>query len=75
MKKLLIVYFACIAFALDSCGSGGNTKQPATDSVSRASSSIDSAANNGIIPPSAAPENANNSSLADTTYKDTTKKK
>jgi hypothetical protein len=29
----------------------------------------DSAANNGILPPSGSPANANNSSLADTTYK------
>lgn len=75
MKKLLIVSFACIMCALYSCGSGADSKKPAVDSASRASSSIDSAANNGVLPPSAAPGNAGNSSLADTTYKDTTKTK
>ena len=75
MKKLLILSFACIALGLNSCGNGGDTKKPAADSASPASSSIDSAANNGVLPPSAAPGNAGNSSLADTTYMDTTKSK
>jgi hypothetical protein len=73
MKKISGISFGFITLILMSCGSG-NSNQKTTDTVS-ASSSIDSAANNGILPPSAAPGNAGNSSLADTTYKDTTKSK
>jgi hypothetical protein len=74
MKKISGISIGFITLILMSCGSG-NSSQKSVDTVSAASSSIDSAANNGVIPPSAAPGNAGNSSLADTTYKDTTKKK
>jgi hypothetical protein len=76
MKKLFIVFLAIFTMALGSCGSGADSKPKSADTISSGTSSLDSAANNGVIPPSAAPGNAGNSSLADTTYKsDTTKKK
>lgn len=75
MKKLFISSFTGLTLLLCSCNNNtGTTVQAPKDST--ANSSPDSTANNGIIPPSAAPGNANNSSLADTTYKtnDTSKK-
>ena len=45
-----------------SCGNSPN------GGAGKSANSIDSAANNGIIPPSSSPSNATNSSLADTTY-------
>jgi protein involved in sex pheromone biosynthesis len=62
MKKLLIICYSALLFIVSSCHNKANTTQPATGSP-------DSAANNGVVPPSAAPGNATNSSLADTTYK------
>ena len=73
MKKISGLVLALLLLTWVSCGNPG-ANQKSADTAS-AASSIDSAANNGIIPPSAAPGNANNSSLADTTYKDTTKMK
>jgi hypothetical protein len=76
MKKLFIVSFAVLTLGLGSCGSSTGADNRPADTVSAAATSIDSAANNGVIPPSAAPGNAGNSSLADTAYKaDSTKKK
>lgn len=78
MKKLfsflLIAFLLIFASCHDSAGSG---TPKAGDTTIVNSGGPDSAANNGILPPSAAPGNANNSSLADTTYKakDSSKKK
>ena len=78
MKKLYGFSFVAILMAFTSCHNGtesGTRKSGDTTVVSPGGP--DSAANNGILPPSAAPGNANNSSLADTTYKakDSSKKK
>ena len=75
MKKLLIISFSLFTLCLASCGSANDSNHKTTDTVAAGASSIDSAANNGLIPPSANPSNAGNSSLADTTYKDSTKRK
>ncbi len=72
MKKISGLFLSIIVLALVSCGSP-NANQKSADTI--AASSIDSAANNAILPPSAAPGNAGNSSLADTTYKDSTQGK
>lgn len=74
MKKISGLFLPLIVLTWMSCGSP-NTNQKSADTSSAASPSVDSAANNGIIPPSAAPGNAGNSSLADTTYKDSSKTK
>jgi hypothetical protein len=73
MKKLILISSALIILGLVSCGSG-DSNHKTTDTTAAGASSYDSAANNGVIPPSGSPANANNSSLADTTYKDSTKK-
>ena len=75
MKKLIFSVFISTVLILASCGNSADTPPKNTDTA--VSSGPDSAANNGIIPPSAAPGNAGNSSLADTTYKskDSVKKK
>ena len=58
-----------MALVFISCnGNSGNSVKPADSSGSTNSNSPDSAANNGILTPSAAPGNATNSSLADTAY-------
>ena len=78
MKKLFIGFSALLFIVLIACNGNDSKKQKATDSVvAPASGSLDSAANNGILPPSAAPGNAGNSSLADTSYhaNDSTKSK
>jgi hypothetical protein len=62
MKKILIISFSALLFVINACHNKANTAPPANGSP-------DSAANNGVVPPSAAPGNATNSSLADTTYK------
>jgi hypothetical protein len=77
MKKLYSVSFVVVLMVFASCHNGsvsGTIKSSDTPVVN--SGGPDSAANNAILPPSAAPGNANNSSLADTTYKakDSTKK-
>ena len=73
MKKSLLFLVIALFMVLISC-SDGSSNSVQKDSVTNAGP--DSAANNGILPPSAAPGNAGNSSLADTTYKakDSTKK-
>jgi hypothetical protein len=63
MKKLFIVSLAAMTLIFSSCRNNSGTPGAAAGS-----GSPDSAANNGVLPPSAAPENANNSSLADTAY-------
>jgi hypothetical protein len=70
MKKIIIISFLSMTTVFGSCGdNSGNESPKSSDSVSPAgSASLDSAANNGILPPSAAPGNANNSSLADSSY-------
>ena len=66
MRKTFLASLALAVLVAASCHNNpDNTIKK--DSV--ANPSPDSAANNGILPPSAAPGNANNSSLADTTYK------
>ncbi len=70
MKKIYLISCIVIAVFFSSCHSDASSSSKAVDSSgTKASGSVDSAANNGIIPPSAAPGNATNSSLADTTYK------
>jgi hypothetical protein len=72
MKKLFFIILVAMTTGLISCGNDSEKTPAVKDSVSSGSSNaIDSAANNGILPPSAAPGNAGNSSLADTTYKKT----
>ena len=51
-----------------SCNNNGHQSPKSTDTAVN-NGGPDSAANNGILPPSGAPGNANNSSLADTAYK------
>jgi hypothetical protein len=72
MKK---IYQTAIAVAFMILGSCNNNSDTTVQRDSVTGPSPDSAANNGILPPSAAPGNAGNSSLADTAYKasDTTK--
>ena len=76
MKKISAVSIFMILILVGSCnGPSANPAKP-TDSTGSKASGPDSAANNGIIPPSAAPGNAGNSSLADTAYHaDSTKRK
>jgi hypothetical protein len=66
MKKFIIASSLLVSFLFCSCGNHSEAPASATDTVSKAGP--DSAANNGILPPSAAPGNAGNSSLADTAY-------
>jgi hypothetical protein len=78
MKKIYLISYTVIALFFSSCHSNASSSSKAVDSSgTTGSGSVDSAANSGIIPPSAAPGNATNSSLADTTYKakDSSKKK
>ncbi len=76
MKKISVVLIFAMVIIMSSCSDpSANTIKPA-DSTGLKATGPDSAANNGIIPPSAAPGNAGNSSLADTSYHaDSTKKK
>jgi hypothetical protein len=73
MNKSIFSLATVLFLLLASCNNSSSTNVQ-KDSVTNAGP--DSAANNGILPPSAAPGNAGNSSLADTTYKakDSTKK-
>jgi hypothetical protein len=78
MKKICLVSSTVIAMFFSSChNNSASSAKPVDSSGKTDSGSVDSAANNGIIPPSAAPGNATNSSLADTTYmvKDSAKTK
>ena len=78
MKKIYLVSYTVIALFFSSChNNSANSAKPVDSSGTTGSGSVDSAANNGIIPPSEAPGNATNSSLADTAYKvkDTSKTK
>jgi hypothetical protein len=77
MKKALILPLAVLLAVFISCNSNSNPSAPKTSDTTVNNGGPDSAANNGILPPSGAVGNANNSSLADTTYKakDSTKKK
>ena len=77
MKKISVVSIIAMVIIMSACnGSSTNPAKPA-DSTGSSATGPDSAANNGIIPPSAAPGNAGNSSLADTSYHagDSAKKK
>ncbi|HXB31756.1 MAG TPA: hypothetical protein VNW49_18165 [Puia sp.] len=70
MKKICLISYAAMALFFCSCHSNSSSSSKAADTTgTKSSGSVDSEANNGIIPPSAAPGNATNSSLADTTYK------
>ena len=70
MKKSIFGAWVIAGGMFGSCGNGSNTSATATDTAKTTpSNAIDSAANNNVLPPSAAPGDANNSSLADTTYK------
>jgi hypothetical protein len=63
MKKLFTISLSTVFLILGSC------HNKATAPPAAGTGSPDSAANNSILPPSAAPGNATNSSMADTTYK------
>jgi hypothetical protein len=77
MKNILRFSFAALLLVFVSCNDGSNQTAPKSTDTTVNNGGPDSAANNGILPPSGSPSNANNSSLADTTYKakDTGKKK
>ena len=76
MKKISAVSMFVMVIMMNSCSGPSADPAKPTDSTGSKASGPDSAANNGIIPPSASPGNANNSSLADTAYHaDSTKKK
>jgi len=75
MKKRSIIAFTLVIFCLVSCSNNNTSDHKTTDTASASAPQFDSAANNGVIPPSGNPANADNSSLADTTYKDSTKSK
>jgi hypothetical protein len=66
MKKMMVLSGISLALVLNACQSGGSSAD-AKDTVLKAGP--DSAANNGVLPPSASPGDANNSSLADSAYK------
>jgi hypothetical protein len=69
MKNYLFVGFLFSAIMFCACGNGSSSAPVSTDTVKNAvPTAIDSAANNGVLPPSGAAGNANNSSLADTSY-------
>jgi hypothetical protein len=68
MKKISAVSMVVIFIMTGSCSNPSGNSAKSTDSTQSKASGPDSAANNGIIPPSASPGNANNSSLADTAY-------
>jgi hypothetical protein len=70
MKKLCWIPVVVVLLVFASCHDSTVSGTPKTsDTTVVNSGGPDSAANNAILPPSAAPGNANNSSLADTTYK------
>ncbi|HEY2348766.1 MAG TPA: hypothetical protein VGH64_07105 [Puia sp.] len=77
MKNFIILPFTVLMLILISCNNGANQPTPRSTDTTVNTGGPDSAANNGILPPSGAPGNANNSSLADTAYKskDSTGKK
>jgi hypothetical protein len=62
MKKYFFITSLTGLMIFASCGNSSH------GSADKNANSIDSAANNGIIPPSSSPSNATNSSLADTAY-------
>ncbi len=77
MKKISAVSLVVLSLVFGSCGGNSGNATKSADTTAAPTGGPDSAANNGILPPSASPGNANNSSLADTTYhsKDSAKKK
>jgi hypothetical protein len=64
MKKIWIVCLSAGILIFISCHNNSTAPAPASSS-----GSPDSAANNGVLPPSASPSEATNSSVADTAYK------
>jgi hypothetical protein len=76
MKNIIRLLFVMMLLVFISCNGNSNQSSKKTDTTIN-NGGPDSAANNGILPPSGSPANANNSSLADTTYKakDTAAKK
>jgi len=69
MKNIYFITCLCTALVFISCTDQAGSNKPAVPDTAAVNNTYDSAANNGILPPSAAPGNANNSSVADTTYK------
>ena len=69
MKNIPVLTFAAILLVFVSCNNSGHQTAPKSSDTTVNNGGPDSAANNGILPPSGSPSNANNSSLADTTYK------
>ncbi|MEJ0082457.1 MAG: hypothetical protein WDM78_16235 [Puia sp.] len=69
MKNILVLSFAAMLLIFVSCNNSNSQATPRNTDSTANSGGPDSAANNGILPPSGSPANANNSSLADTTYK------
>lgn len=68
MKNFPSFLFA-VLLVLASCNGSGNQANPKSSDTTVNNGGPDSAANNGILPPSGAVGNANNSSLSDTSYK------
>jgi hypothetical protein len=69
MKNILILSLTALLLVFVSCNNSHNQTAPKSSDTTVKNVGPDSAANNGILPPSGAVDNANNSSLADTTYK------
>jgi hypothetical protein len=69
MKNILILSFVAMLLVFVSCNNNSNQTAPKSTDTAVNNGGPDSAANNGILPPSGAPSDANNSSLADTAYK------
>jgi hypothetical protein len=69
MKNILILSLTSLMLVFVSCNNSNNQPAPKSGDTTVNNGGPDSAANNGILPPSGSPANANNSSLADTTYK------
>jgi hypothetical protein len=69
MKNILILSLTALLLVFVSCNNSNNQTAPKSSDTTVKNGGPDSAANNGILSPSGAVDNANNSSLADTTYK------
>jgi hypothetical protein len=69
MRNFIMLIFATMVLSFVSCNDSGDQKASKSTDTAVNNGGPDSAANNGILPPSGSPANANNSSLADTAYK------
>ena len=69
MKNFIVLTLAALVLVFVSCNNSSDQSAPKSTDTTVNNGGPDSAANNGILPPSGSPANADNSSLADTTYK------